>query len=202
MTTMQALVAHAIGEPAEVLRLETRPIPQPGRGEVRIRVLATPVHPSDLHILRGRFGIAPTLPPALDPGGAGASDALGEGVDDVSIGQRVITVGVRETWQEFVVADARRVLAAPEAVSVSTAAQMITNPLTALVLVTNQLEVKPGEWLLQTAAVRRSGRWFCSLGFDWASRRSMSCAVAPALRRLRTTGGSKACTQRTTTHHS
>jgi len=46
----------------------------------------------------------------------GVVDALGEGVDDVSIGQRVITVGVRETWQEFVVADARRVLAAPEAV--------------------------------------------------------------------------------------
>ncbi len=163
MTTMQALVAHAIGEPAEVLRLETRPIPQPGRGEVRIRVLATPVHPSDLHILRGRFGIAPTLPAVMGSESVGVVDALGEGVDDVSIGQRVITVGVRETWQEFVVADARRVLAAPEAVSVSTAAQMITNPLTALLLVTNQLEVKPGEWLLQTAAgsiapaLRRSG---------------------------------------------
>jgi len=88
MTTMQALVAHAIGEPAEVLRLETRPIPQPGRGEVRIRVLATPVHPSDLHILRGRFGIAPTLPAVMGSESVGVVDALGEGVDDVSIGQQ------------------------------------------------------------------------------------------------------------------
>ena len=58
MTTMQALVAYGVGEPGEVLRLETRPIPEPGRGQVRIRVKATPVHPSDLHILRGRYGFA------------------------------------------------------------------------------------------------------------------------------------------------
>src|SRR3977135_4706317 len=102
MTTMQALVAHAIGEPAEVLRLETRPIPQPGRGEVRIRVLATPVHPSDLHILRGRFGIAPTLPAVMGSESVGVVDALGEGVDDVKIGQRVITVGVSEDGMEGV----------------------------------------------------------------------------------------------------
>ena len=76
MTTMQALVAHAIGEPAEVLRLETRPIPQPGRGEVRIRVLATPVHPSDLHILRGRFGIAPTLPAVMGSESVGVGARL------------------------------------------------------------------------------------------------------------------------------
>src|SRR6267142_5877311 len=123
MSTMQALVAHAIGEPAEVLRLETRPIPNPGRGEVRIRILAAPVHPSDLHILRGRFGIAPALPAVMGSESVGTIDALGDGVEGFSIGQRVITVGVRGTWQEFVVADAKRVLAVPESVSVSTAAQ-------------------------------------------------------------------------------
>lgn len=94
----------------------------------------------------------------------GVVDALGEGVDNLSIGQRVITVGVRGTWQEFVVADAKRMLAVPEAVSVSTAAQMITNPLTALLLVTNQLDVQPGEWLLQTAAGSTVGKMVLQLG--------------------------------------
>jgi D-arabinose 1-dehydrogenase-like Zn-dependent alcohol dehydrogenase len=54
MTTMKALVAHAVGEPADVLTLETRPVPEPVRGQVRIRVQAAPVNPNDLHILRGR----------------------------------------------------------------------------------------------------------------------------------------------------
>ena len=196
MTTMQALVAHAIGEPAEVLRLETRPIPQPGRGEVRIRVLATPVHPSDLHILRGRFGIAPTLPAVMGSESVGVVDALGEGVDDVSIGQRVITVGVRETWQEFVVADARRVLAAPEAVSVSTAAQMITNPLTALLLVTNQLEVKPGEWLLQTAAGSTVGKMVLQLGIRLGFKTINVVRRRAGVEEIRALGGNEViCTE-------
>src|SRR5437016_5409250 len=109
MTTMQALVAYGVGEPGEVLRLETRPIPGPGRGQVRIRVKATPpVHPSDLHILRGRYGFAPPLPAVLGLESVGVVDALGDGADALSIGQRVITVGVTGTWQEFLVADAAR----------------------------------------------------------------------------------------------
>src|SRR6267154_2522698 len=186
MTTMQALVAHAIGEPAEVLRLETRPIPQPGRGEVRIRVLATPVHPSDLHILRGRFGIAPTLPAVMGSESVGVVDALGEGVDDVSIGQRVITVGVRETWQEFVVADARRVIAA----------QMITNPLTALLLVTNQLEVKPGEWLLQTAAGSTVGTMVLQLGIRLGFKTINVVRRRAGVEEIRALGGNEViCTE-------
>lgn len=163
MTTMQALVAHAIGEPADVLRLETRPIPEPGRGEIRLRVLATPVHPSDLHILRGRFGIAPAFPAVMGSESVGIIDALGETVDHLAIGQRVVTVGVRGTWQDFIVADARRVRAVPEALSASTAAQMISNPLTALLLVTDQLDVQPGEWLLQTAAGSTVGKMVLQL---------------------------------------
>jgi len=62
MTTMQALVMHAVGEPADVLRLDTRPVPKPDAGQVRVRVQAAPVHATDLHILRGRYGFAPALP--------------------------------------------------------------------------------------------------------------------------------------------
>jgi NADPH:quinone reductase-like Zn-dependent oxidoreductase len=60
--TMWALVMHAVGEPADVLRLETRPVPEPDAGQVRVRVQAAPVHATDLHILRGRYGFAPDLP--------------------------------------------------------------------------------------------------------------------------------------------
>jgi len=164
MKTMQALVAHAVGEPADVLRLETRAVPEPGRRQVRIRVQAAPVQPSDLHILRGRYGFAPELPAILGFESVGVVDALGEGVEGVAVGQRVITIGVMGTWQEYVVADAERVLAVPDGVSTSTAAQLLTNPLTAMLLVTSELHVEKGEWLLQTAAGSTVGKTVLQLG--------------------------------------
>jgi NADPH:quinone reductase-like Zn-dependent oxidoreductase len=158
MTTMKALVAHAVGEPADVLRLEQRPVPEPGHGQVRVRVQAAPINPNDLHIMRGRYGLAPTLPAVLGQEAVGVVDALGDGVDGVAVGQRMITIGVLGTWQEYLVADAARVLPVPDQMSTSTAAQLLTNPLTGLLLVTNELDVQPGEWLLQTAAGSTVGK--------------------------------------------
>jgi NADPH:quinone reductase-like Zn-dependent oxidoreductase len=164
MTTMDALVARAVGEPADVLHLERRPIPAPGRGQVLIRVQAAPIHPTDLHILRGRYGYAPEFPAVLGHESVGIVDALGEGVDAVGVGHRVITVGVPGTWQQYVVADATRVVPAPEQMSLSTAAQAITNPLTGLLLVTDELDVERGAWLIQTAAGSTVGQLVVQLG--------------------------------------
>jgi NADPH:quinone reductase-like Zn-dependent oxidoreductase len=164
MTTMQALVAYGVGAPAEVLRLETRPVPEPGRGQVRIRIKAAPIHASDLHILRGRYGFQPPLPAVLGLESVGFVDALGDSVEAFSLGQRVITLGVTGTWQEFLIADAGRVLPVPDGLSVSTAAQLLANPLTALLLVTSELDVKPGEWMLQTAAGSTVGKMVVQLG--------------------------------------
>jgi NADPH:quinone reductase-like Zn-dependent oxidoreductase len=164
MTTMRALVGYAVGEPVDVLRLETRPVPEPGRGQVRVRVQAAPINPNDLHILRGRYGLAPELPAALGHESVGVIDALGEGVESATVGQRVVTIGVTGTWQDYVLADAERVLAVPDGMSTSTAAQLLTNPLTGLLLVTTELDVQPGEWLLQSAAGSTVGKVVAQLG--------------------------------------
>ena len=60
MRTVQALVMHAVGEPMDVLRLETRPVPEPEAGQVRVRVQAAPIHATDLHILRAGTGSRPS----------------------------------------------------------------------------------------------------------------------------------------------
>ena len=59
---MCALVAGKVGEPIDVLRLESRPVPTPKAGQALIRVKATPIHASDLHVLRGRYGFSPEFP--------------------------------------------------------------------------------------------------------------------------------------------
>ena len=75
----------------------------------------------------------------------------------------MITVGVTGTWQQDVVADAASVVAVPDRMTASTAAQVVTNPLTALLLVTREFELRPGEWLLQTAAGSTVGKLLLQL---------------------------------------
>ncbi|MBO3747850.1 zinc-dependent alcohol dehydrogenase family protein [Streptosporangiaceae bacterium NEAU-GS5] len=169
---MRALVAGKVGEPADVLRLESRPVPTPEAGQALIRVKATPIHASDLHVLRGRYGFRPEFPTV---GGhmecVGHIEALGPDTEGVTIGERVVVVAVPAiprphvagTWQEYLVADARRLLPVPDRLSDSTACQLAVNPMTALLLVTRELDVGPGELLLQTAAGSTVGRLIIQL---------------------------------------
>ena len=164
MRTMRSVVADKLGEPSEVLHLQTRPVPEPGPGEVGIRVTAVPVHASDLHTIRGRYGFTPEFPTVPGIESVGVIDELGSGTDGLAVGQRVITIGVTGTWQEYVVADAGRVLPVPTGMSDSTAAQVLANPLTAVILTGDELDVRPGEWLLQTAAGSTVGQSVIQLG--------------------------------------
>jgi NADPH2:quinone reductase len=165
MGTMRSLVANTMGEPSEVLQLHTRPIPEPGPGQVRIRVRAAPVEPSDLHTVRGRYGFTPEFPTVPGIESVGVIDELGSGgTDGLTVGQRVVTIGVTGTWQDYVVADTERVLPVPAGMSDSTAAQLLSNPLTAVILTGDVLDVQPGEWLLQTAAGSTVGQLVIQLG--------------------------------------
>lgn len=68
---MKALIIERNGEPSEVV--------QSGPAEVRVRMLLAPVHPSDLHIIRGRFAPQrqPKLPASPGSEGVGIIDAVG-----------------------------------------------------------------------------------------------------------------------------
>jgi NADPH:quinone reductase-like Zn-dependent oxidoreductase len=155
--TMRAVVAQRVGEPADVLRLESRPIPRPGPGQALIRVHAAPAHASDLHITRGRFGLSPEFPTVLGVECVGQVTELGSGANGIKVGDRVVTVGHQGTWQDYVAVDTERLLPVPDHVTDSAAAQLVINPLTALLLV-RELDVRPGEWLLQTAAGSTVGK--------------------------------------------
>ncbi len=164
MHMMRSVVADTVGEPSEVLHLQTRPIPEPGPGQVRIRVAAVPVHASDLHTVRGRYGFIPEFPTVPGIESTGVIEKLGSGTDGLAVGQRVITIGVKGTWQDYLVADVGQVLPVPAGMSDSTAAQVLANPLTAVILTGDVLDVRPGEWLLQTAAGSTVGQSVIQLG--------------------------------------
>ena len=78
---------HEFGEPGEVLHLETVPVPDPGPNQVRIAVHACGLNPADWSLCRGRFPVR--LPCGIGSDVSGVVDALGEGVTDVAVGDRV-----------------------------------------------------------------------------------------------------------------
>lgn len=84
--TMRAAVVHAFGEP---LRIEELPMPEPGPGEIVVKLAATGVCHTDLHAARGDWAVKPSLP--LVPGheGSGHVAAVGAGVTHVKEGDAV-----------------------------------------------------------------------------------------------------------------
>src|SRR5262245_36597639 len=57
--SMKAIVFERFGDPAEVLQVKELPTPEPGPGQVRVRILASPINPSDLMTVRGLYGRLP-----------------------------------------------------------------------------------------------------------------------------------------------
>ncbi|WP_419825612.1 NADP-dependent oxidoreductase [Sphingomonas sp.] len=86
--TMQALRFYEHGEPLEVLKLETVEVPAPGVGRIRIAVHACGLTPADSALCRGLFSSG--LPRGIGLEVSGRVDAVGEGVDDVRVGDLVL----------------------------------------------------------------------------------------------------------------
>jgi len=83
----RSLRFHEVGEPLDVLRIERVQIPDPGEGKIRVRVTATGLNPADWELCRGFMPGA--LPRGIGCDVAGTVEAVGDGVDDVSIGEVV-----------------------------------------------------------------------------------------------------------------
>jgi len=159
---MRSAIHTTFGEPAEVLALGDSPIPQPGPGEVRIKTLLASIHNHDLWTVRGRYGYKPTLPAIGGSEAVGIVEALGEGVQGITIGQRVMAASVHGTWAEYFIAPARMVIPVPDGIADEAAAQLIAMPLSALMLL-EFLQAEPGQWIVQNTANGAVGKTLAML---------------------------------------
>ncbi|HVF57751.1 MAG TPA: zinc-dependent alcohol dehydrogenase family protein [Pyrinomonadaceae bacterium] len=155
---MQSVRFYEFGSPSDVLRVEDVAQPRPGANQVLVRLRARSINPSDLLTVRGLYGALPKLPATPGLEGMGEVAAVGDEVKNLGVGQRVIPLGVQGTWQEYILAAGTQLIPVPDAVSDQTAAQFVVNPLTAWIMCVEELGLKPGEWLLQTAAGSTLGR--------------------------------------------
>jgi NADPH:quinone reductase-like Zn-dependent oxidoreductase len=163
---MRAIVFDRFGDPAEVLQLRDVPVPEPGSGQVRVRMIASPINPSDLLVVRGAYGRRPALPATPGFEGVGVVEARGSGLLGwLRRGKRVAVLnGQGGNWQEQVIVPSRQVVPVPSSVPDEQAATFFVNPASALVMTRYILNVPPRAWLLQTAAGSALGRMVIRLG--------------------------------------
>ncbi|WP_127795112.1 zinc-binding dehydrogenase [Agromyces sp. LHK192] len=159
---MRALVHDRFGDPAEVLSVQEMPVPEPGPGQVRVRLVRSPIHNHDLWTVRGTYGYKPELPAVGGSEALGVVDALGDGVEHLEVGQRVATGGARGAWSEYFVAPAAALVPVPDGVPDEAAAQLVAMPFSAISLL-DSLGLGSGEWLVQNAANGAVGRLLAQL---------------------------------------
>jgi NADPH:quinone reductase-like Zn-dependent oxidoreductase len=163
---MKAVIFDRFGPPAEVLQVRDAECSEPGPGQVRVRMIASPINPSDLLVVRGEYGRLPSLPATPGFEGVGIVEAVGKGLlGRLRAGKRVAVLnGHGGNWSERVVVSARQVVPISPAVPDDQAATFFVNPASALIMTQYLLKVPANDWLLQTAAGSALGRMVIRLG--------------------------------------
>jgi NADPH:quinone reductase len=119
------------------LAMQELAVPQPGAGEVRVRIAFTPINPSDLMFMQGKYGVRKKLPVVPGFEASGTIEALGEGVTTLAIGQRVACFAGEGsgTWADLMITRASLCFPLPNAVELLHGAMMLVNPLSAYAMI-------------------------------------------------------------------
>jgi len=146
--TMRALVVETLAPDFDGCAVRDVLTPQPGPGEVLVRVRAASVNFPDLLMTRGEYQFKPPLPfiPGLDL--AGEVAALGEGVKDWKIGEPVVGGARLGGFAEYAVLSADTLKPKPARLSFAEAAAYGAAYLTAYVALVRRARLEPGEWVL------------------------------------------------------
>jgi NADPH2:quinone reductase len=163
---VKAWRVHENGEPREAMRLDEVPAPQPGPGEVLLRVRAAGINFPDAMLCRGQYQIRPPLPFTPGVEFCGEVTALGEGVTGLEPGARVITPAALPAggFAEYAVVPAAGVLPAPEALDDAEAAALHIGYQTGWFGLHRRAALRPGETLLVHAAAGGVGSAAVQLG--------------------------------------
>jgi NADPH2:quinone reductase len=184
--TYRAVMLTRKGGP-EVLQIVEFPIEPPGPGQLRVRVRAAGVGATDLIVLSGKYRYAPKIP--LVPGYevAGVVEAVGPGVTDFKVGDRVAALTVYGSFAELLVREAEVFLPIPDGVSDRDAAAVILNYITAWQMIHRVADVKPGQTALVTGAAGGVGTAALQL-LRLAGVRTYGAASTPKHDTLRSLG--------------
>ncbi|WP_373689284.1 quinone oxidoreductase family protein [Rothia santali] len=143
--SMTAVQAPAAGGP-DVLEAREVPVPRPGRGQVLVRTEAVGVNFIETYQRSGVYDVEYPFTPGAEA--VGVVEELGEGVAELSVGDRVVTAQASAAYAEHFLVDAARAVRAPEGLDPRTLACLPLQGVTAHYLVRSTYEVSRGETVL------------------------------------------------------
>lgn len=157
---MNAIRIHETGGP-EALQLETVPDPAPGAGELLIDVEAIGVNFIEVYQREGLYTLQRPFTPGAEA--AGTVRALGPGVTNFAVGDRVVSESVRGAYAERAVVAAQRAIEIPARVTTKQAAAVCLQGMTAHYLSTSTFRLEPGHRALVHAAAGGVGLLLCQM---------------------------------------
>lgn len=137
--------------------IEAPDVGAPGPGEIVFDVLAFPINPADISFCRGSYRLRPPLPATPGAECVGRVVAVGAGVNDIRPGDLVANMQ-RENWVQRRRISAEDALPLPAGFDIKQAAMLRINPATALLLLEDHVDLKPGDWVIQNVANSAVGR--------------------------------------------
>ena len=152
---MKSIRVHTHGGP-DVLRYEDVDPPSPGRGEALVKVAFSGLNFIDVYYRTG-LNKPPRLPFTPGMEAAGVVAAIGEGVTEVAVGDRVAWSMVLGTDAEYAVSPAWRLAQLPDAVTLADGAAVMLQGMTAHYLTQDTFPIKPGDTALVHAAAGGAG---------------------------------------------
>ena len=167
LTVLRYAEFNQIGNPADVLTVKEAASQVLKSGEVRVRVLAAPINPSELLQIAGQYGVAAVLPARAGSEGVGRVVEVTAEASYLKEGQLVLILG-GGTWSDEVVAPESGFLPLPDMGPLAPAVieqlgMSVVNPVTALLMLNSFVELSEGQWIVQSAANSAVGGYVIQL---------------------------------------
>ena len=157
---MKTIRVHAPGGP-EALQFEETERPAPGPGQVLVKIEAAGVNFIDIYQRTGHYKVPLPFIPGQEA--AGIVAAVGPGVAEPRVGDRVAYATVLGAYAEYAVVPADRVVGLPDGVSAKQGAAAMLQGMTAHYLATSTYPLKPGDTCLVHAAAGGVGLLLCQI---------------------------------------
>jgi len=157
---MKAVRIHAPGGP-EAMRYEDAPEPTPKPGEAVVKIDAAGINYIDVYFRSGQYKAE--LPVTLGMEAGGTVSAVGQGVTDVKVGDKVAYTGIPGAYAEYAAVPAARLVALPAGTSTKQGAAAMLQGMTAHYLACSTYPLKPGDVCLVHAAAGGVGLLLCQM---------------------------------------